>query len=233
VAALPVNNPRRILEILDSYLERETSIILFGRAALTLGFGEVGKKFGTTLDVDAILPTAEMSRIESDAQFWEAIDKTNKHLESSGLYVSHLFTDRQVALTENWLEKTVKIPSEEYRFLRLSRPAAADLILTKMMRNDREDIRDIGFILEQEQIEVDVLERTFKNARTLEVPELQATFLKMQPIVLDLAHVVEAARIRNGPIKAPFHSLDPDWFEKMANPTPRQMDNEKDLGLSL
>jgi hypothetical protein len=233
VAALPVNNPRRILEILDSFLGRETRIVLFGRAALTMGFGEEGKKFGTTLDVDAILPTVEMSRIEADSQFWEAIDRTNKQLEPSGLYVSHLFTDRQVALTKNWLEKTVKIPSEEYRFLRLSRPDAADLILTKMMRNDPEDLKDIAFILEQEAIGPAVLEGAFKNVPALEMPELQAIFLKMQPIVLDLARVIESDRMRSGQSKTPFHSLDPDWWEKISNPTPRQMDNEKDLGLSL
>jgi len=233
VATLPVNNPRRILETLDSFLERETNIILFGRAALTLGFGEVGKRFGTTQDVDAILPTVEMSRIESDSQFWEAIDKTNKQLESSGLYVSHLFTDRQVALTVDWLEKTVEIPSGEYRFLRLSRPASADLILTKMMRNDREDLKDIAFILEQEPVDPIVLEGAFKNALPLEMPELQTIFVKMQPIVLSLAHVIEADRIKGGPSRESFYSLDPDWWEKMTNPPQREKENDKDLGLSL
>jgi hypothetical protein len=108
VAALPVNNPQHILKTLDSFLEKETRIVLFGRAALALGFGDEGLRFGATQDVDAILPSIEMSRIEADSQFWDAIDKTNKQLEPSGLYVSHLFTDRQVALTADWLEKVVK-----------------------------------------------------------------------------------------------------------------------------
>jgi len=69
VAELPVNNPRRILGTLDSFLERETRIVLFGRAALTMGFGDVGTRFGVTQGVDAILPTVEMSKIKADSQF--------------------------------------------------------------------------------------------------------------------------------------------------------------------
>jgi hypothetical protein len=105
VATLPINNPKRILQTLDSFLEKQTRVVLFGRAALALGFGEGGARFGKTQDVDAILPTVEMARIESDTQFWAAIALTNKTLEPSGLYLSHLFTDRQVALTPDWLEK--------------------------------------------------------------------------------------------------------------------------------
>jgi len=194
VATLPINNPRRILQTLDSYLERETRIVLFGRAALALGFGDFGRRFCTTQDVDAILPTVEMARIESDTQFWEAIEKTNLKLEPSGLYVSHLFTDRQIALTANWLEKAVEIPSSEYRFLRLRRPSSIDLIMTKMMRNDREDLDDIRFILEHEIISPISLEVGFKSARELEVPELQANFIKMQPVVQGIALAIDSAR---------------------------------------
>jgi hypothetical protein len=48
MAEQPVNNPERILRILDSYLEKETRIVLFGRAALALGFGKLGSEFGKT-----------------------------------------------------------------------------------------------------------------------------------------------------------------------------------------
>jgi hypothetical protein len=48
MAASPINNPHRILLTLDSHLERETRIVLFGRAALALGFGDQGAKFGKT-----------------------------------------------------------------------------------------------------------------------------------------------------------------------------------------
>jgi hypothetical protein len=233
VAALPINNPRHILQTLDSYLEKETRIVLFGRAALTLGFGDFGRRFGTTQDVDAILPTVEMARIESDTQFWEAIDNTNKRLEPSGLYVSHLFTDRQVALTVDWLDKTVKIPSDEYQFLRLLRPSSLDLILTKMMRNDREDLGDIRFILEQENISPSSLESAFRSARELEVPELQAIFLKMQPVVHDIALAIDGNRSSGGISGPSSYPLDPDWWSKLTNEMPQKRSLEKDRGLSL
>lgn len=114
------------MQALDSYLERRTRVVLFGRAALTLGFGEKGAQFGATKDVDAILPNVEMSKFESDDQFWRAIESTNRSLESLGLYLTHLFTDKQVALTPEWLDKIVPISSESYRFLRLFRPSAID-----------------------------------------------------------------------------------------------------------
>src|SRR5208282_1594745 len=172
MAASPINNPQRILKTLDSYLDKETRIVLFGRAALALGYGNQGARFGKTQDVDAILPTVEMARIEADGQFWKAIELTNKRLEPAGLYVSHLFTDRQIALTPGWLDKIVLIPSGGYKCLQLFRPSSLDLILTKMMRNDREDLEDIRFILSQENIDQKHLDFAFSGLAPLEVPEL-------------------------------------------------------------
>ena len=57
MATLPINNPQRILQTLDSFLEKRTRVVLFGRAALAIGFGDNGARFGKTQDVDAILPT--------------------------------------------------------------------------------------------------------------------------------------------------------------------------------
>ncbi len=233
MAALPVNNPQHILKTLDSFLEKETRIVLFGRAALALGFGDEGLRFGATQDVDAILPSIEMSRIKADSQFWDAIDKTNKQLEPSGLYVSHLFTDRQVALTADWLEKVVKIPSEHYKFLRLYRPSTADLVLTKMMRNDKEDLKDIAFILEQGAINGTPLKEAFNRAQMLEVPDLQAIFVKMQPIVLSLSRAIELNRSKGASPNSAFYSMDPDWWEKLTNEPSQQRTPEKERDISL
>lgn len=187
MASSAINNPARILQTLDSHLEQDTRVVLFGRAALALGFGDSGVQFGKTQDVDAILPTVEMAKIESDTQFWNAIERTNKDLAASGLYVSHLFTDRQIALTPDWLDKIVAIPSGDYKFLQLWRPAAADFILTKMMRNDKEDLEDIRFILSQEKVAPAELDAAFASAKPLEIPELQEIFIKMQPVVRAIA----------------------------------------------
>jgi hypothetical protein len=217
MAELPVNNPEHILRTLDSYLEKETRIVLFGRAALALGFGNLGSHFGKTMDVDAILPAVEMGKIEADAQFWKAIELTNKHLMPEGLYVSHLFTDEQVALTPDWLKKTVPIEVGNLRHLRLLRPSSIDLILTKMMRNDRQDIEDIGFILSQERIEAADLDEAFARAKPLELLELRRIFSEMQPKVRLMALRIIGEREKPGAFR---HSLDPNWWSKLTQGTP-------------
>ena len=68
-----MNHPEKILRILDDHLVRPTRLILYGRAALALGFENAPPSFHSTLDVDAILPEIEMSQIEADDQFWTAI----------------------------------------------------------------------------------------------------------------------------------------------------------------
>jgi hypothetical protein len=211
VATLPINNPRLILQALDSHLERQTRVVLFGRAALALGFPDSGGRFGATKDVDAILPNVEMAQIESDDQFWKAISDTNKGLEPSGLYLTHLFTDKQVLLTPGWYEDIVSIPSDDYRFLRISRPSAIDLILTKMMRNDEQDLEDIRFIMLNEKISPKSLKLAFQSISPHEIAELQAIFLKMQPIVLNLALEIESI-----PFDA-SRSLDPEWWSKLTD----------------
>jgi hypothetical protein len=216
MAASPINNPQRILRTLDSNLEKETRIVLFGRAALALGFGELGARFGKTQDVDAILPMVEMAKIEADAQFWKAIDLTNRSLEPSGLYLAHLFTDRQIVLTPNWLDKISAIPSGDFQFLRLFRPSALDLILTKMMRGDKEDLEDIRFIMSQEKIDQTQLDEAFSSSRIPEVPELQEIFLKLQRAVRAIAREMNATS--EGKERA--EPTDPDsWSKSMQHPT--------------
>jgi hypothetical protein len=174
-----------------------------------------------------------MAKIESDTQFWEAIDKTNKALEPSGLYVSHLFTDRQVALTAGWLDKIVEIPSGEFKYLKLFRPSSLDLILTKMMRNDREDLGDIKFILEHEIIEPKSIDAAFKTMRALESPELQEIVLKMQPVVRNMAIAIDAARPSKGMPPKANYSSDPDWWSKLTRDNAPQKSSENDRDLSL
>jgi hypothetical protein len=96
VAPSPINNPQRILQTLDSNLQKQARVVLFGRPALALGFGDVGAQFGNTQDVDAILPTVKMSKIETDSQFWKAVKLTNKILELSKLVNSFKLLDFRV-----------------------------------------------------------------------------------------------------------------------------------------
>jgi len=170
-----MNNPRIILTTLDGFLQNEMRLILYGRAALVLGYGKTPREFGATMDVDAILPLKEMPGIERNDDFWKALDSTNSELEPTGLYLTHLFAEDQVILSENWLDNLVAIhfPSAH---LQLFRPSTNDLILTKMMRVDPQDRADIGFLLEQSDADASTLGHMMGKAIIPDIPELHAAF---------------------------------------------------------
>ncbi len=129
-----------------------------------------------------------MARIEADRQFWDELEAANKELEPTGLYMTHRFTDEQVVLTSDWLEKIAPLQLQTgFSRLELFRPAGADLILAKMMRNDPQDVDDIRFLIAQEKISPTQLQQVFANARVPAVPEIIQTFQAMQPTVLALA----------------------------------------------
>lgn len=171
-----MNQPEHIVRTLDHFLVQPTRLILYGRAALALGYPHPLPPFQATMDVDAILPEVEMTTIEADDSFWHAIEKTNDHLQASGLYLTHLFADSQVILRPNWLEFLVPINLPRLEFLRLFRPATEDLILTKMMRVDPQDRSDIEFLLLQKNLNPSALETLLKSARIPEIPEIQQAF---------------------------------------------------------
>jgi len=62
-----------------------------------------------------------------------------------------------------------------------------DLVLTKMMRGDENDLGDIRFLLQQETVSADQLRATFTRARVPDVPEIRELFQAAQPKVLALA----------------------------------------------
>lgn len=172
-----MNQPEHILRILDRHLRQPTRLILYGRAALALGFPQPLADFFATLDVDAILPEVEMRAIEEDDGFWEAIERTNHELDSSGLYITHLFSDSQVILRHDWLNSIVPVLLPNLRFLSLFRPSAEDLILTKMMRVDPQDRQDIQYLLKCSSISPSDMEICLSKAKVPAVPEIEAAFL--------------------------------------------------------
>lgn len=171
-----MNHPEQIVRALDMNLVNPTRLILYGRAALALGFPDPLPSFHATMDVDAILPEVEMAAIEADESFWSAIEITNDQLRSSGLYLTHLFTDSQVILSPNWLDRIVPIPLEGLLRLSLFRPATEDLVLTKMMRVDPQDRSDIAFILQHSHVNPDQLNRLLDFARIPDIPEIHEAF---------------------------------------------------------
>lgn len=171
-----MSQPEHIVQTLDQFLVRPTRLILYGRAALALGYPHPLPTFHATMDVDAILPEVAMAAIEADESFWQAIEKTNDHLQASGLYLTHLFADSQVILRPDWLELIVPIELKNLQFLQLFRPSTEDLILTKMMRVDPQDRSDIMFLLTQTNLNLGALDILLQNARIPEIPEIREAF---------------------------------------------------------
>lgn len=182
-----MNNPQIILAALERHLVRSTRVILYGRAALSLGYPGAGVELGATMGVDAILPAVELAAIAADDQFWRAVDRVNRELESRGLYMTHLFSDDQLILTPDWFARIVSIPTEGWQHLRVFRPATLDLVLTKMMREDPQDLGDIAFLLRQEPIRPAELRTAFSTAHVPELEEIRAAFAANQPRVLALS----------------------------------------------
>ncbi|MCZ7638900.1 MAG: hypothetical protein M5U12_24300 [Verrucomicrobia bacterium] len=51
-----MTNPERILSALDRHLDHEIPLVIYGRAAVALGFGDPPVDVTRSLDVDAIIP---------------------------------------------------------------------------------------------------------------------------------------------------------------------------------
>ena len=182
-----MNNPLFILQTLDRHLDHPVELTLYGRAALALGFSAHEPRHETTQDVDAIVPLVQLDDLRADQQFWDARDATNAALAERGLYLTHLFTEADVFLLPDWLNRRVPI-SAPFTHLRLLRPETIDLVLTKMMRGtDPEDLSDIGFLLRIEPLTDAELRAAFDRVRTPDIQELRDAFRAAQPAVLALA----------------------------------------------
>ena len=182
-----MNNPLHILQTLERHLTAPAEITVFGRAALVLGFAGSPAAFATTRDVDAILPLAWLEAEDENADFWQAQQKTNAELESSGLYITHLFRELEVILTPDWISRRVRVTLALPKLV-VFRPAALDLILTKMARGDENDLTDIQFLLRQENFSREKLRDVFARARLPDLPELRELFQAAQPKVLACLH---------------------------------------------
>lgn len=178
------NNPTEVLQTLDRELDHEISLVLYGRAALCLGFENAPAQFGTTQDVDAIIRFSQLPGLMKDEMFWDALERANLALEPKGLYLTHLFSEDQVFLRPDWEQHIARIRRPETKFLKLFRPHVVDLILTKMMRgNDDQDMEDVEFLARQGRITTVQIEAAFACIRIPDVPELLEAFSRALPTV--------------------------------------------------
>ena len=181
------DNPTEVLLALDRELDHEVGLVLYGRAALYLGFPDAPAEFGTTQDVDGIIRLSQLSVLMEDDGFWEAQERANLFLEPRGLYITHLFSEDQVFLRPEWEQYLVPVLKPETRWLRLFRPHAVDLILTKMMRgNDSQDMEDVAFLVRKSGVTSAEMEVAFQQVRIPDVPELRDAFDRALPRVREI-----------------------------------------------
>ena len=181
-------NAERILLTLDRHLDHEVALVVYGRAAISLGFENPPAAVKQTLDVDAIIPMSRVAALQADERFWDAQEATNRELEAVGLYITHLFEARHVFLRPDWEQHLVPVTRPLSRWLRLFRPATLDLILTKMMRgDDPQDMTDIVFLLGQEGITPAQVEAAMAEVVIPDLAELRDAFERAKPRVRELA----------------------------------------------
>ena len=181
-------NAERILLAVEKRLDHEVSLVIYGRAAIALGFHGAPEAVTKTLDVDAIIRASELETFRRDTNFWDAQEAANRELEKEGLYITHLFEADQVFLRRNWEQQIVPITRPATRWLRLFRPATLDLILTKMMRgDDPQDMADAAFLIRHDGITPAQIESAFVEAVIPDLAELRDAFERAKPRVLQLA----------------------------------------------
>lgn len=181
-------NAERIVRVLDAQLDHPVTLVVYGRAAIALGFHNPPADVSQSLDVDIILSRKQVPELEKDEQFWTALDNTNRLIEKDGLYVTHLFSEEQVFLRPVWEREIIPLLRPPLQRLDLYRPATIDLMLTKMMRGaDPIDRADLEFLIRYDRLTVAQIERAIAEAVIPELPELKTLFNQARPIVIELA----------------------------------------------
>ena len=157
-------NARRILDALDGRLTSGVELTLYGRAALLLGFERAPRDYALSKDVDAVLWSGQAEQLNRQTNFWTAVDAVNEELSADGLYVSHFFTEDQVALLPRWRDNRVAIPGE-WSHLILYRLGNLDLLLSKLMRDDPIDQADALFIVRETGLTKAAIEDAVRRVR--------------------------------------------------------------------
>jgi hypothetical protein len=183
-----MDNASLILLTLDSHLSHTVRLVLYGRAALQLGFSEPPRDVAESKDVDAIIPLGDLDGLSTDESFWDAQGATNREMLPKGLYMTHLFRADQIFLRRDWEQHLVPVNRPPTRWLRLCRPATLDLILTKMMRgDDPQDLADIAFLIAHDRITPAQIESALAEAVIPDLQELRDAFERAKPRVRELA----------------------------------------------
>lgn len=183
-----MSNAARIVSVLDSLLTSGASLIIYGRAAIALGFENPPEATLRSLDVDVILTTSYETAFAESPEFWDAQGEVNRQLARDGLYMTHIFPADMVFLRRQWETEIVSVLRPPLKYLKLFRPATLDLLLTKMMRgNDAQDMQDIDFLIRHDRLTRSQIEGAFGDAVFPDNQELRDAFARARPSVLSLA----------------------------------------------
>lgn len=196
-----MNNAERIVATIDRHLPGKSEIVVFGSAALMLDRRYADYLSArVTHDVDIIIPSDRELQIESDRNFWHAIKSANKELEPDGLYVTHIFPEREVTLTPEWKEHVVRLETPACTHLAISRPRILDLVISKMGRGDVQDLEDVRMMLKLDHR---------VSGKTLTVAELEAAAARahVPPVYGEIfpvarARVIAAVKEIEGTLKS-------------------------------
>ena len=189
-----MDNASIILRALDERLDHPVRLILYGRAALQLGFDGAPAETAQSKDVDAILPLSDLEAHSNDGRFWDAQEAVNLLLRPQGLYITHLFRADQVFLRRDWEAHLVPITRPPTRWLRLFRPATLDLILTKMMRgDDAQDMSDLAFLIRHDRVTPEQIEAALNEVVIPDLVELRDAFELARPRVREMARQAKQA----------------------------------------
>ena len=182
-----MSNAARIVSVLDGLLTKEAKLIIYGRAAIALGFENPPQATLRSLDVDALLsPSCEIAFSETP-EFWDAQDQLNRVLEREGLYTTHIFPADMVFLRRRWEAEVIPTLRPQLKHLRLFRPATLDLMLTKMMRgNDEQDMQDIDFLIRHDRLAQSQVDDALAEVVIPDSQELRDAFARARPTVLSL-----------------------------------------------
>lgn len=187
---MPVDNPSRILRVLDEKLDHDVELTVIGKSALWLGYDDAPESFGATLDVDGVVPEIQSAALDEDLSFWKSLAKANEELERIGIYLTHIFEERQIIFRAQWVSERVALRRPpDLRHLRLFRPATLDLILSKMMRgNDPQHLEEIAWLIQHDRIHRRDLMAAFDVAKVPQEDCIPELFAQARPLVLALAY---------------------------------------------
>ena len=170
-----MNNAEKILKCLDEELNSSVELVLYGRAALLLGFDNPKSEFALSKDVDAVFALGKPEQLLAETNFWDATEKVNVKLEKEGLYITHFFSEDQVILLPDWHDNLFAIQGN-WKNLKLFRLSDMDLLLSKFMRYDPIDIEDAIFIVKAGSITKKQIIEACKHAKIPDIPEIHEQF---------------------------------------------------------